>query len=740
MAGTSSRLRRRANTKASSARARRRRNVFSYKDISDSDAAPRQVGHVAPEQTPRSSIRQRRARISYHEDSADSDTNMLDDALGQDEFVARTASQQAGRRRATSSQSKPSTRSRKRKVPPPRRQNFTVGLKRQKNATHPSLHATQDIRQNEAVWSKKPMPWSTLPYHFWLSVFSYASYPLVSTTFDPLPSISWLLRTASVCKAFLEPALTALYYEPPIYSPKQMPRLSALLLQQDEGSIINYRVKVKHLSIDSMISSSIRDMFMETTIPCLSQLQGIALGVHSDDPKLCRLHGRPPPAHAINSMSIYSVLESTETLLKHWTWNRTIDSHFLSLSAIRDVHRSSPFQSLASLTFVDFHLPEMVEYIGHQTRGEEALADTLGALPSLRKLEFRLADVINERLMPLLPDNLQTLVLTSCYNLFSPDLTAFLNAKGQLLKELVLSHNQSLSLSFLTTLSNTCPRLEILMMDLLYYNSHTTFNDSSPRYESLLRAEQQPSWPSTMRHIELFQLRRWKTPAAELFFSSFVNSARSLPDLRHLEIKASVDESSWRDRIAFRDKWVRRLNEVFLRKSAPPNPHLQSFAAYRKWKLRDESTRGATEDSPRRKSNPMLGVPSKRAAKPTPTSDDSDDSDAPLIKVRRSAREKAQQPGMYNQSDDSIGEGSKVSSNEEPSPENDDTNLPTRGKQRATEEPGYVQGLCNVVDIVIDNLRPAEEQLRETDFLDDERSGDEDWNGDDDMDDGRYAW
>ena len=53
----------------------------------------------------------------------------------------------------------------------------------------------------------------------------------------------------------------------------------------------------------------------------------------------------------------------------------------------------------------------------------------------------------------------------------------------------------------------------------------------------------------------------------------------------------------------------------------------------------------------------------------------------------------------------------------------------------------YVQGLCDVVDVLIDNLRPTEEQLREDDFLDDEVSGDEDWNGDDDvLVDSGYAW
>ena len=50
--------------------------------------------------------------------------------------------------------------------------------------------------------------------------------------------------------------------------------------------------------------------------------------------------------------------------------------------------------------------------------------------------------------------------------------------------------------------------------------------------------------------------------------------------------------------------------------------------------------------------------------------------------------------------------------------------------------------MCNIVRVSIDNLRPMEEQLDESDFLDTEISGDEDWNEDDDSIDGNdgYAW
>lgn len=59
-----------------------------------------------------------------------------------------------------------------------------------------------------------------------------------------------------------------------------------------------------------------------------------------------------------------------------------------------------------------------------------------------------------------------------------------------------------------------------------------------------------------------------------------------------------------------------------------------------------------------------------------------------------------------------------------------------KGKQKE-----FIQGLCEVVDIKIDNQRPTEWQVTEADFLDSEPEGDDDWNGNDDFDmTAGYAW
>lgn len=54
----------------------------------------------------------------------------------------------------------------------------------------------------------------------------------------------------------------------------------------------------------------------------------------------------------------------------------------------------------------------------------------------------------------------------------------------------------------------------------------------------------------------------------------------------------------------------------------------------------------------------------------------------------------------------------------------------------------FVQGMCERVDINIDNMRPSEMMFREDDFIDSEISGDEEWTGGNDVlsPPTRYAW
>lgn len=43
----------------------------------------------------------------------------------------------------------------------------------------------------------------------------------------------------------------------------------------------------------------------------------------------------------------------------------------------------------------------------------------------------------------------------------------------------------------------------------------------------------------------------------------------------------------------------------------------------------------------------------------------------------------------------------------------------------------FIQGMCDIVSIRVDNLRPMQDPLTEQDFLDSEPGGDDDYNGHD---------
>jgi len=460
--------------------------------------------------------------------------------------------------------------------------------------------------------------------------------------------------------------------------------------------------------------------------------------------------------------SLFMALQERRTVLQDWTWNQSLAKQSYRLANIKDIHATPPFQTLQKLSLLNYEAGPLEK----GRRREEILVEALGLLPTLTGLVFRMSTIVNSRLMPLLPENLQTLEIFDCSAMESPGLNNFLVAKGRNLRKLTLDHNHSLNLSFMVNLAVHCPRLESLKMDLRYLNIFFTVRDVEPKYGLLLREGEVPSWPPSLQSLELFHLRKWSLSTAEQFFSSLTEASQSLGQLRQLRIKASLDESGWRDRISFRDKWTQRLQHVFLRKSTPPNLHLKSFATFKAYKRQQMQAQNSIAWAGRSKGSQAVGTAKRSPLLPKGSARlnhvgipqvtahaDETDSDAPLTKLRRSRRTKLQGDDIYVLSESSPNipktqrrrrrqrKGSDDSSSEDSAIDDDGIH---RTKPLSNSEdaklPEQVQGMCDIVDVLIDNLRPTEEQFNENDFLDDEVSGDEDWNGDDDMPGDGYAW
>lgn len=338
----------------------------------------------------------------------------------------------------------------------------------------------------------------------------------------------------------------------------------------------------------------------------------------------------------------------------------------------------------------------------------------------------------------MLPPTLRRLELSNCLEITSDIMLAYFSTSASHLEELVLSHNAALSLSFLQGLKNGCPRLEALKIDLHYYSEKMLTDDSEPLYDELLGGDETPTWPSTLRHLEILHAQKWQADGAQNLFRSLIDSAPELPDLRHLAIHAHIN-IPWRDRVGFRDQWIKRLRRVYLRKSEEPSKNMGSLKQIRMW----SDLQGKTIRPPRSNrdelsldfSNDEDDTPlaagrrvSHVRISPHKSSGDTDhysDSDMAKPKDRGPRRSKRVAETHISQ------ESTPMSESEEDATKND-----WRGQPET-----FIQGLCDVVDIRIDNQRPREEQYTEAHFLDSEKSGDDDWHEgvDEDGDDG-YAW
>ena len=535
---------------------------------------------------------------------------------------------------------------------------------------------------------------------------------------------------ARMCSAFTKPALTALYRNPPIFAMRQSRKdLVHQLITPLAETRDDHRVMVKRLELDATQMTALTDHAHSVTdlaalIRSLSTLREIDIFDPVDRPpfrgRLRRLRRWVYPTE------LFEALRASDLRLRSWRWNSTFCEH--GPLWIKSIHSDSAFQSLRELTLTKFHPAEISEDrderedIQGQPTTEELVASALVALPNLKALSFETCGIVSGRLLPLLPSNLVSLNITNCGELLSDALQAFLATHGAQLEDLALNHNQSLDLSFLVDLKQSCPRLEVLRMDMTYYSSLSMSSDNEPLYETLLGESERPTWPTTLRVIDMEYLRNWNSKAATNFFSSLIDAADELPFLREIVIIAMVN-TDWRERAKFRMKWTEQFRTVFARKWEPPSPHLVSLKAFREWKAQ-----GAEPNiEPKKKYSFIEDVADGMGSAKL----DDSDSDAPLLLSRKSKqddkwdskrlRSRSKVNGSYDESsaDEAASDGAV----------SDDEDVP------------FVQGRCHTVLFRIDNFRPREEIYGEADFLDAEPSGDEEWNGNDDHDDeGGYAW
>ena len=437
---------------------------------------------------------------------------------------------------------------------------------------------------------------------------------------------------------------------------------------------------------------------------------------------------------------LFQALRKTELRLHSWRWHSAFLAQGQDFMWMKDIHGDNAFQTLRDVTFVSFNIDEKrkPDAADANPTTEELFASAIAALPSLRSLTFESCTAVNGKLLSLLPSSLVSLSIINCINLTSEALQGFLSEKGSSLEDLILNHNQSLDLSFLTTLKTDCPRLELLKMDLNYSSTLAMSSDNEPLYDWLLGLDEVPTWPTTLHVIDLQHLRNWGAEAATNLLTSLVDSAAELPLLREVRILATVD-MNWRDRAEFRQKWAARFEKVFACHDPAPSPHLVSLRAYREWKQTDSGDHVADRnDSMLDATTEEIQEDSKIGSKRSTHSDDETDGDvSPAFRGKderwdaKRLRSRALASTNYDETSDNDNDEEQDSSETESGKSNDEPE---------EVEPTTIQGRCHTVLCRIDNLRPREEMFDEADFLDEEVSGDEEWNENNDEIDEGYAW
>ncbi|KAK4100995.1 hypothetical protein N658DRAFT_507312 [Parathielavia hyrcaniae] len=621
----------------------------------------------------------------------------------------------------------------------------------------PSTEESQAAAENEVI-----PDWPSLPYHVLVQIFRSVASPLTE-----LQQARWLVAASGVCRAFAEPALTALYETPPLFSRSMAHGLVSLLSKDPSTTLFNYRPKVTELWIDvAEIASKTykgRTLDLETLIGNLPRLRFVQFFHHQDLPPYRSLDGSLRWHYPV---PLFEALEgkrdpadgaavADHTQLLGWQWNRRLMGPDMDLADLKTFHHTPPFQSLKKVSFVNYQVPSLhakanadeAELAAKDLDFIQGLAGAIAALPALEHLSIESSTAANDQLLPLLPKTLKTLELVNCWDVNGDDFAGYLVSSGHHLKSLILRHNQSLSASFLKVLGTACPNLQVLSIDFKTYNHHEFYHDSDPSYDQLLAADQIPDWPASLETLQLLNMKKWTAEAAETLFQSLVDSAPRLPNLRRLDLKAMLSIPI-QERSRLRNKWDRKLRHVFLRDKEVPQP-LPSLRNHSP-KSHDDATENMSKKSRKiARRTPDANSPSRRSGRiAVKRSNPSSRASSVGRELRSLGRPSYAEPDTDEDQDDDDeeeeeeegeqGSGGSAGRSSDESPPASPTALAAPGE----EEVPFRHGMCEKVEIQLDNQKSAETTLTMDDFLDseDEDLSDGDWIGDDEEFDSGYAW
>jgi hypothetical protein len=445
----------------------------------------------------------------------------------------------------------------------------------------PQGHSTGSSNASSTKARRPRKNLTELPYHILLEIFLYAS----SQNFlHGWPNSAYLLQLATMCRSFYEPALSALYRNPPTAPPLRAHQLRQTLIQRPE---LGRKVKQLFFEIDPLLrltTPGYGHFDIAEFVRRCTGLKELWIAHQVDQPPYRWVGAAPSWKYPV---ALFDVLEGVASdseggaggegyhaqdpiRLQSWRWNGLFLGDY-GQEKITHIHSQPSFQSLKRLSII-YILDADISWV-----------QTLSVLSQLEELELECCDLTEESLPEFATAatnmRLKALSFVNCSTLQSDWLLPLLLSPictG--LERLAVVHCRSCDLAFLPALSNT-PQLRALSFDGRYFATLESHNDAKPTYNTLLPLSAEPVWPSTLHSLKLLNLRKWSADEVEAFLDSLVSTAPKLPHMRELSLHCILDDLGWRERARVRDKYERILLHAFVRPpsvpsaaSCPPSP------------------------------------------------------------------------------------------------------------------------------------------------------------------------
>jgi len=476
----------------------------------------------------------------------------------------------------------PAIRTGKRRAPPRPSSSSSANVqpKRRRNAITTSAAPPRSSAYS-SKFSQSRRNLSQLPYHILLDIFLTASN---RNYLHGWSDCAYLLGIATTCKNFYEPAIAALYRNPPTAPPLRAHQLLETLRRKPALGR-----KIKHLvfEIDPLLrltTPGFGHFDVAGFVRLCTGLKELWLA-HPYDLAPYRWSCPPPPWKypSVLFNALEGVAEEGEDddssapiRLQSWRWNGLFTGDD-GPEEITRIHLQQSFQSLKRLSIIYF-LDAHIDFI-----------PALAVLPNIGELELECCSFTPETLsnIPVAAPNLRlkSLSFINCALLESDSLSILLISRVcDNLEHLKVANCRNCNLAFLPALFNT-PRLRSLFFDGKYFSTSIVYNDAKPGYEKLLPLSAVPVYPPALHSLKLLNLRKWNSEEAGAFLDSLLSAASGLPGIRELSLHCILDGLGWRERADVRDKYENKLLHAFVRPPTvsafapqPPSPAAESPA------------------------------------------------------------------------------------------------------------------------------------------------------------------